>query len=84
MSILEDLDLMDLLDELPDSSDFDLNDILSEFGTPGLFAAPVVEEPEEISIPTPVEEPKEELPQVVNIIYNVSRAGNCPAFLCFT
>ena len=68
MSILEDLDLMDLLDELPDSSDFDLNDILSEFGTPGLFAAPVAEKPEEISIPTPVEEPKEELPQVVSII----------------
>ena len=40
MSILEDLDLMDLLDELPAGSDFDLDDILFEFSTPGLFASP--------------------------------------------
>ena len=47
MSILEDLDLMDLLDVLPAESDFDLNDILSEFSTPGLFAAPVEAAPAE-------------------------------------
>ena len=44
MSILEDLDLMELLDELPTGTDFDLDDILSEFSTPGLFAAPKEEE----------------------------------------
>ena len=45
MSILEDLDLMELLDELPTGTDFDLDDILSEFSTPGLFEAPKKEEP---------------------------------------
>ncbi|MBR4078251.1 MAG: hypothetical protein IKK17_06565 [Oscillospiraceae bacterium] len=39
MSILEDLELLDLTDDLPDGSDFDLDDILSEFSTPGLFSA---------------------------------------------
>ena len=56
MSILEDLDLLDLLDDLPEGSDFDLNDILFEFSTPGLYSAPIEEEAEEISIPEIVEE----------------------------
>ena len=47
MSILEDLELLDLTDELPDSGDFDLDDILFEFSTPGLYSAPEAEsEPE--------------------------------------
>lgn len=40
MSIIEDLDLLDLPDDLPDGLDFDLDDILFEFSTPGLYAAP--------------------------------------------
>ena len=40
MSILEDLELLDLPDDLPYMTDFDLDDILFEFSTPGLFTVP--------------------------------------------
>lgn len=43
MSILEDLELLDLTDDLPNGPEFDLDDILFEFSTPGLYAAPVAE-----------------------------------------
>ena len=58
MSIFEDLDLMDLPDDLPDGMDFDLDDILLEFSTPGLYAAPARLEAKEEEIP-----PFPELPQ---------------------
>lgn len=54
MSILEDLDLMELLDELPTGTDFDLDDILSEFSTPGLFEAPK----KEVKEASPIAEPE--------------------------
>ncbi|MBQ3010329.1 MAG: hypothetical protein IJD81_03945 [Oscillospiraceae bacterium] len=72
MSILEDLDLMDLLDELPAEADFDLDDILFEFSTPGLFAAPEKEQKEivpevevEIEEPAPEVAAEEVLPEVI-------------------
>lgn len=61
MSILEDLDLMELLDELPTASDFDLDDILSEFSTPGLFT-PLKEEEKE---PSPVAESVEAVEEIL-------------------
>lgn len=43
MSILEDLELWDLTDDLPDGPEFNIDDILSEFSTPDLFTAPTAE-----------------------------------------
>ena len=45
MSILEDLDLLDLTADLPDEDVFNLEDILLEFSTPGLYEADVTEAP---------------------------------------
>lgn len=59
MSIIEDLDLLDLPDDLPDGLDFDLDDILFEFSTPGLYAPP---EPEDEPLPEIIEENNEEEP----------------------
>ena len=53
MSILEDLELLDLTDDLPDGAEFDLDDILSEFSTPGLFA---ITEAESEPLPEIIEE----------------------------
>ena len=60
MSILEDLDLMDLLDELPEGSDFDLDDILFEYSTPGLFTA--AEKVAQEEVPESIQESIEPLP----------------------
>ncbi len=53
MSILEDLELLDLTDDLPDGSEFDLDDILFEFSTPGLYT---LQEPEAEPLPEIIEE----------------------------
>ncbi len=53
MSILEDLELLDLTDDMPDGADFNLDDILFEFSTPGLYAPA---EPEAEPLPEIMEE----------------------------
>ncbi len=71
MSILEDLELLDLTDDLPDGSEFDLDDILFEFSTPGLFAPTaaeaeplpaIIEEDDSTLVFTAIQEPMEEAP----------------------
>lgn len=63
MSIIEDLELLDLPDGLPDGLDFNLDDILDEFSTPGLFAAPTQPTPE--APPELTAEESEEVPLFV-------------------
>lgn len=73
MSILEDLELLDLTDELDDGAEFDLDDILFEFSTPGLFAEPeqeaeplpeIIEEDNSTLVFAAIEEPAEIAPPV--------------------
>lgn len=71
MSILEDLELLDLTDDLPDGPEFDLDDILFEFSTPGLFDTPeaepeplpeIIEEDNATLVFTAIAEPVTEAP----------------------
>ena len=73
MSILEDLELLDLTDELPTDDEFNLDDILFEFSTPGLFAAPeenseplpeIIEEDNSTLVFTAIADPMEAAPAV--------------------
>ncbi|MBQ3257974.1 MAG: hypothetical protein IJA67_11255 [Oscillospiraceae bacterium] len=69
MSILEDLELLDLTDASEDDIEFDLDDILFEFSTPGLFDTPeedaeplpqIIEEDDATLVFAAIEDPAEE------------------------